>query len=235
MTLTNRLIEVRANILKENDLLARSLRRRFQAEGTLVISLVASPGAGKTALLEATLSRLRERFRVGALVGDLATDNDARRLSRAGVPVRQISTGTLCHLEARMIESALRDFVPEPLEILFIENVGNLVCPASFDLGETIRAVLLSVTEGDDKPLKYPTIFNTADLAILSKIDLLGTGDFDPAAARRHIERVRPGMELLGLSTRSGEGFDRWIDWLNSRWTEFRRAVSVEPRGSSGR
>jgi len=217
MTLKTRLVEVRANALKQNDLAARALRRRFEEAGTFVVSLVSSPGAGKTTLLEATLRRLRERRRVAALVGDLATDNDARRLSRAEVPVRQISTGTMCHLEAAMVERALDDLAPGPLDFLFIENVGNLVCPASFDLGEALRAVLFSVTEGDDKPLKYPTIFNSSDVAVLTKLDLLGAGDFDLAQARANIEAVRPGMEVLELSTRSGAGWERWIDFLESK------------------
>lgn len=217
MTLRTRLVEVRANALKQNDLVARSLRSRFEAAGTLVVSLVSSPGAGKTTLLEATLRRLAPDYRIAALVGDLATDNDARRLARAGVPVRQISTGTLCHLEAGMVERAIDELNAGPLDLLFVENVGNLVCPASFDLGEAVRVVLFSVAEGDDKPLKYPTIFNSADVAVLTKIDLLGLGDFDPSQARMNIRRVRPSMEILELSTRTGRGVDAWIDCLRSK------------------
>jgi hydrogenase nickel incorporation protein HypB len=222
-----RLVEVRANALKENDLEARALRKRFEDAGTLVVSLVSSPGAGKTTLLEATLARLRERHRVAALVGDLATDNDARRLARSGAPVRQITTGTLCHLEARMVRRALEEWAPGALDLLFVENVGNLVCPASYDLGEALRAVLFSVTEGDDKPLKYPTIFNTSDVAVLSKIDLLGSGDFDLDAARANIQAVRPGMEVLELSTRTGRGLDRWLESLTSRLSRLRAARPV--------
>src|SRR5271155_1660370 len=159
-----RMLEVRKNVLKQNDLVARMLRERFSAQGTFVVSLVSSPGAGKTAFLEKTLTLLRPRFRVAALVGDLATENDALRLARSGVPVRQITTGTLCHLEAAMIERAWEDWNLGQLDILFVENVGNLVCPASYDLGEDLRLVLMSVTEGEDKPLKYPTIFNSADV-----------------------------------------------------------------------
>jgi hydrogenase nickel incorporation protein HypB len=217
MTLKTRLVEVRANALKQNDLAARALRRKFEEAGTFVVSLVSSPGAGKTTLLEATLRRLRERRRVAALVGDLATDNDARRLTRAGVPVRQISTGTMCHLEAAMVDRALDELAPGPLDFLFIENVGNLVCPASFDLGEALRVVLFSVTEGDDKPLKYPTIFNSSDVAVLTKLDLLGAGDFDLGQARWNVEAVRPGMDVLELSTRTGTGWERWIDYLESK------------------
>src|SRR5580765_8510330 len=167
-----RLVEVRKNVLRQNDVMARALRDRFRAAGVFVVSLVSSPGSGKTAFLEKTLTLLRPTCRVAALVGDLATENDAARLARSQAPVKQITTGTLCHLEAAMIQTALEDWKLEDLDILFIENVGNLVCPSSYDLGENMRLVLLSVTEGEDKPLKYPTIFNTADVAVLTKIDL---------------------------------------------------------------
>ncbi|MEP6917069.1 MAG: hydrogenase nickel incorporation protein HypB [Acidobacteriota bacterium] len=206
-----RIVEVRQNILKKNDLLAATLRERFEAEAVLVVSLVSSPGSGKTLLLERTLAALKQRTRVGALVGDLQTDNDARRLAAAGVPVQQITTGTVCHLDAEMIARALDAWRPGALDILFIENVGNLVCPASYDLGEALRVVLLSVTEGEDKPLKYPTIFNSADLAVITKIELADVVGFDRAAARAAIEQVRPGLEVLELSARSGAGFDAWI------------------------
>lgn len=222
-----RIVEVRANVLKENDRTARALRRRFEQAGVYVVSLVSSPGAGKTSLLEETLRRLRERWRVAALVGDLATDNDARRLARAGVPVRQITTGTVCHLDAAMVQGALGDCPPESLDFLFIENVGNLVCPAAFDLGEALRVVLYSVTEGEDKPLKYPTIFNSADVAVLSKMDLRGPAGFDREDARASIRAVRPGMEILELSTRSGAGLDLWINVLEARRGEARAAPSA--------
>jgi hydrogenase nickel incorporation protein HypB len=217
MSGTPRLVEVRQNILKRNDIAARALRERFRTAGTYVVSLVSSPGAGKTAFLEKVLSLLRDRYRVAALVGDLATDNDARRLARAGVPVKQITTGTVCHLEADMIASALDGWRPEELDFLFIENVGNLVCPATFDLGEELRLVLFSVTEGEDKPLKYPTIFNTADVAIITKTDLAAAVEFDAAAARRSIQSVRPGMEIFELSARTGEGMEAWLSFLQSR------------------
>src|SRR5215831_3285915 len=163
--MTPRLLEVRKNVLRKNDELARALRRRFAEAGVYVVSLVSSPGAGKTALLERLLRDLGRSSRVAALVGDLATENDAARLARSGAPVRQITTGTVCHLEAQMIETALEGWNLADLDYLFIENVGNMVCPSSYDLGEDLRFVLMSVTEGEDKPLKYPTIFNTADVA----------------------------------------------------------------------
>jgi len=212
-----RLVQVRQRVLKHNDVAARALRDRFHAAGTYVVSLVSSPGSGKTAILEDMLGRLRERLRVAALVGDLATDNDARRLARSGVPVKQITTGTVCHLEADMVTSALEGWDLESLDILFIENVGNLVCPSTFDLGEDLRLVLFSVTEGEDKPLKYPTIFHTADVALITKIDLAGAVDFDAPAVHRNIHSVRPGMEIFEVSAKTGEGMERWLNFLQSR------------------
>jgi len=211
-----RLVEVRQKVLKRNDLLARELRDRFNAAGVYVVSLVSSPGSGKTAFLEKTLSLLMPKARVAALVGDLATDNDAVRLARSMAPVRQITTGTVCHLDAEMVVKALDGWKLEELDLLFIENVGNLVCPSSYDLGENLRTVLMSVTEGEDKPLKYPTIFNTADLAIISKTDLAEAVEFDWEVARRNINSVRPGMEVIAISSKTGEGMQGWMDWLAS-------------------
>ncbi|MFL6448163.1 MAG: hydrogenase nickel incorporation protein HypB [Bryobacteraceae bacterium] len=207
-----RLVEVRQRVLKRNDVLAQELRDRFRAAGVYVISLVSSPGSGKTAILESTLSRLRERARVAALVGDLATDNDAVRLARSMAPVRQITTGTICHLDAEMVKNALEGWKLNDLDLLFIENVGNLVCPSSYDLGENRRVVLMSVTEGEDKPLKYPTIFHTADLALITKTDLATAVEFDWQAARKNINAVRPGMEVIGVSSKTGDGMEAWLD-----------------------
>jgi hydrogenase nickel incorporation protein HypB len=217
--MSTRLVEVRKNVLKNNDLVARALRQRFRAAGTFVVSLVSSPGSGKTTFLENLLAMMRVRHRVAALVGDLATENDARRLARSQVPVRQITTGAVCHLEAAMVESALVEtgWQLDELDFLFIENVGNLVCPASYDLGEDLRLVLLSVTEGEDKPLKYPTIFNTADVAILTKMDLTAAVDFDRDAAIRNIHSVRPGIEIVEVSAKTSQGMDRCIDLLEVR------------------
>ncbi len=212
-----RLVEVRQNVLKQNDVVARALRERFRAAGVYVVSLVSSPGAGKTAFLEQTLGLLRERYRVAALVGDLATDNDARRLARSGAPVKQIVTGTVCHLEAAMVRDALEGWQPADLDFLFVENVGNLVCPATFDLGEALRLVLFSVTEGEDKPLKYPTIFNTADVTLITKTDLAAAVEFDAAAAHRSIEAVRPGMRVFEVSAKTGQGMEQWLDFLRDR------------------
>jgi hydrogenase nickel incorporation protein HypB len=217
MSAEPRLVEVRRNVLKQNDVVARELRERFRAQGVFAASLVSSPGSGKTALLERVLTLLRPRYRVAALVGDLATENDAERLARSGAPVRQITTGTVCHLEAAMVRSALDDWELDELDFLFIENVGNLVCPASYDLGEELRIVLMSVTEGEDKPLKYPTIFNTADLAVITKMDLAAAVEFDRAAAERHILALRPGMPIHAVSAKTGAGMAEFLDALRAR------------------
>jgi hydrogenase nickel incorporation protein HypB len=212
-----RLVQVRRNILKENDVLARALRERFDDAGVYVVSLVSSPGAGKTALLERVLTELGREHRVAALVGDLATDNDAARLARSGAGVKQITTGTVCHLDARMVESALAGWLLHDLDFLFIENVGNLVCPASYDLGENLRLVLLSVTEGEDKPLKYPSIFNSADVAVITKVDLVSALGADLAAFHANIQAVRPGMTVLEVSSKSGQGFQDLLAFLRSQ------------------
>jgi hydrogenase nickel incorporation protein HypB len=209
-----RIVEVRQGVLKKNDLLARELRERFRAAGVYVVNLVSSPGAGKTALLEATLRGLQPEHRVAALVGDLATDRDAQRLGRSGARVRQITTGTVCHLDAEMLNAALADWDLESLDFLFVENVGNLVCPASYDLGEDLRAVLLSVTEGEDKPLKYPTIFNGADLALITKTDLAEATGFAREEALHNLSEVRPGIEVLETSARTGQGMAAWLERL---------------------
>ena len=211
-----RIVEVRQGILKKNDLLAGELRRRFSQAGLFTVNLVSSPGAGKTAFLERTLRELMGGARVAALVGDLATDRDAQRLGRSGARVRQITTGTVCHLDAEMVGGALAGWELEALDFLFVENVGNLVCPASYDLGEDLRVVLLSVTEGEDKPLKYPTIFNGADLAVITKMDLAEATGFDRAEALRNLQEIRPGIEVLETSARTGEGMAAWLARLEA-------------------
>ena len=212
-----RILEVRTKVLKQNDVLARALRDRFAGAGVLVVSLVSSPGSGKTTFLRETLCRLAPHCRVAALVGDLATENDARRLAESGAPVRQIVTGTVCHLEAQMVETALEGWDLSALDYLFIENVGNLVCPSSYDLGEALRLVLLSTTEGEVKPLKYPTIFNTADIAVITKTDMAQAAGFDRASALQNIQNVRPGMQVLEVSARTGDGMAAWLQLLESR------------------
>jgi hydrogenase nickel incorporation protein HypB len=220
MSAQPRLVEVRQNVLKQNDLLARSLRERFREADVCVISLVSSPGSGKTTFLEQALTLLRSRLRVAALVGDLATENDAARLKRSGAPVRQITTGTVCHLDAQMVENALDGWNLDELDCLFIENVGNLVCPSSYDLGENLRLVLLSVTEGEDKPLKYPTIFNTADVAVITKMDLSEAVEFNLTEAINNIQSVRPGMQVFQVSAKTGAGMDELARFLADRLAE---------------
>jgi hydrogenase nickel incorporation protein HypB len=216
MTPQPRLLEVRQNVLKQNDVVARQLRQRFREARVRVISLVSSPGAGKTAFLEKTLTMLRPHASVAALVGDLATENDAARLARSGAPVRQITTGTLCHLEAAMVRDALGGWELRELDYLFIENVGNLVCPSSYDVGEDARLVLLSVTEGEDKPLKYPAIFHTSDLAVITKMDLAEAVEFNLAAVEENIHRVRPGMRVMKVSSKTGYGMEDWLEFVEA-------------------
>ena len=222
MSTQPRLVEVRQKVMKQNDLLARALRERFREAGVYVVSLVSSPGAGKTAFLERSLTALRPLRRVAALVGDLATDNDAARLARSQVPVRQITTGTVCHLNAAMVESALAGWDLNELDILFIENVGNLVCPSGYDLGEDLRMALVSVTEGEDKPLKYPTIFNSADVAVVTKVDLAEAVEFDDSAMNKNIQLVRPGMPVFRVSAKTGDGMEELLRFLASRAAESR-------------
>ena len=217
-----RLVEVRRNVLKQNDIIARSLRNQFRGAGVFVVSLVSSPGSGKTTFLEKTLTLLKPKYRVAALVGDLATENDAVRLARSQAPVKQITTGTLCHLEAAMVQNALQGWNVNELDFLFIENVGNLVCPSSYDLGENLRLVLMSVTEGEDKPLKYPTIFNSADVAVITKNELSAVVEFDWEAARKSIESVRPGMQIFRLSAKTGEGMQDYLQFLAQQLEDHR-------------
>lgn len=228
---TPRIVELRQNVLKKNDLLARDLRGRFREAGVYVVNLVSSPGAGKTTLLRETLLRLRERYRVAALVGDLATENDARRLSESGTPARQITTGTVCHLDAEMVGRALEGWDLAQLDLLFIENVGNLVCPASYDLGEDLRVLLFSVTEGEDKPAKYPTIVLGADLVLLTKVDLADAVGFDRRRFHAALQEVRPDVPVLEVSARTGEGLDAWLARLEEGVRAKQEATVTVPGG----
>lgn len=216
--MATRVLEIRKNVLNKNDELARELRKDFESAGVLVLNLVSSPGTGKTMLLEKTLAALGQRgFRVAALVGDLETDNDAKRLAQSGAPARQIKTDGRCHLEANMVRAHLEGWYLENLDFLFIENVGNLVCPASYDLGEAVRVALLSVTEGEDKPLKYPTMFNSADAAVVTKMDLAEACEYDHETALRNIREIRPSIEIIELSAKRGIGMDSWFDFLERK------------------
>jgi hydrogenase nickel incorporation protein HypB len=201
-------------VLNENDRIAGGLRGRFRRNGTRCINLISSPGSGKTSLLERTLGSFDPSRRVAVLTGDIQTDNDARRLARFGFPVRQITTGGACHLDAGMVERHLAEWKIDDLQLLFLENVGNLVCPTSYDLGEDSRAVLLSVTEGEDKPLKYPATFHHADLMVLNKIDLLPYVPFNADLACENARKVQPEVEILRVSCTTGEGLGRWYEWL---------------------
>ncbi|MCQ3978726.1 MAG: hydrogenase accessory protein HypB [Anaerolineae bacterium] len=213
--MTSRTLDIHQGLLDKNERLAQDLRRRFETAGVYGVNLVSSPGTGKTTFLERTLSMLVEAgFGVAALVGDLATENDARRLARSGAPVRQIVTAGMCHLEAQMIASHLEGWDLATLDFLFIENVGNLVCPSNYDLGEAMRVVLLSVTEGEDKPLKYPPMFNSANLAVITKLDLAVAAEFNRAEAHANIQAVCPGVPILETSAKTGQGMKEWLDFL---------------------
>ena len=220
-------VPLEKKVLTENDRLAAELRTRFRKHGILCLNLISSPGAGKTTLLERTLEGFPKAERVAVLTGDIQTDNDARRLMRFGFPVRQITTAGACHLDARMVERALAEWRLDELDLLFIENVGNLVCPASYDLGEAAKVVVLSVAEGDDKPLKYPAIFFRAELLVLSKTDLLPHVPFKLASARENALRVHPGMEILEVSATSGAGLGGWREWLADRRRATRAATAA--------
>lgn len=210
-------IPLQEKVLKENDRIAAELRATFRAQGTLCLNFVSSPGAGKTLLLERTLEGLSPNDRVGVLTGDIQTHNDALRLARFDFPVRQITTGGTCHLEAHMVQKALVDWRFHDLDLLLIENVGNLVCPAGYDLGEAAKILVMSVTEGDDKPLKYPAMFHRAELLIINKLDLLPYVPFHLARARANALTIHPSMEILEVSCAAGTGLEAWQAWLAER------------------
>ena len=220
-------VPLEKKVLSENDRLAAELRARFHEHGVLCLNLISSPGSGKTTLLERTLESLPRGERVAVLTGDIQTDQDAARLARFGFPVRQITTGGTCHLDARMVTRHLEGWNLEDLDLLLIENVGNLVCPASYDLGEDAKIVLLSVTEGEDKPLKYPSIFFKAELLVLTKTDLLPHVPFRLESARDNAQRIHPGMEVLEVSCTTGAGLAEWRQWLKQRQQAARQHAAV--------
>jgi hydrogenase nickel incorporation protein HypB len=222
-------VDVQQKVLSENDRMAAALRESLRENGVYCPNFISSPGAGKTLLLERTLELLPGGTKAAVLTGDIQTDNDATRLARYGYPVRQITTGGACHLDARMIERALAEWRIEELDYLFIENVGNLVCPASYDLGENDKIVIFSVTEGEDKPLKYPATFSRAGLVIINKIDLLPYVGFDVALAKENVRKVHPGAEILELSAMDKVGCSDWLRWLDGnrrRSSEWRAALA---------
>lgn len=213
------LVELQTRVLAKNDALASRNRAWFAGREILAVNLVSSPGAGKTTLLERTIRDLRGQFDIGVLEGDQATTIDGDRIHAAGAPVAQVNTGTGCHLEADMVARGLSELRPPPRSIVMIENVGNLVCPAMFDLGERAKVVILSVTEGEDKPLKYPHMFRAASLMVLNKIDLLPHVDFDVARVIANAHTINPAMPVLQVSARTGAGMAEWYDWLRQEWT----------------
>ncbi len=210
----HRVLEVRQAILEKNDRLAERNRGFFHARGLLVLNVLSSPGSGKTTFIRETVRRLGKRLKTGVIVGDLATDNDAQRLRESGAPVVQITTGTVCHLEAGMVARALKELDLTGVELLIIENVGNLVCPASYDLGEDLRVVLLSVTEGEDKPLKYPPMFQSAGVAVISKLDLAAACDFNRELVTTNLRRLAPKAQIFEVSAKTGQGMDAWCEFL---------------------
>jgi hydrogenase nickel incorporation protein HypB len=221
-------VPLEQKVLNENDRIAGELRERFRELGILCVNIISSPGSGKTSLLERTLQSLPRHERVAVLTGDTQTENAANRLKRFGFPVKQITTGGTCHLDARMIERHLADWNLEGLSILFIETVGNLVCPASYDLGEASKIVLLSVTEGEDKPLKYPSIFFKSDLVVINKMDLLPYVPFDIQEAVENARTVHPGVEIVKVSCLTGNGLHEWLTWLERRKHAV-QAAKVQP------
>jgi hydrogenase nickel incorporation protein HypB len=220
-------LPLKSKVLNENQIIAESLRERFREHGILCLNLISAPGSGKTALLERTLASLDRSTRVCVLTGDIQTDNDARRLAQYGFPVQQITTGGTCHLDGRMIEKHLAAWNLDDIDLLFIENVGNLVCPSSYDLGEASKIVLLSVTEGEDKPLKYPSIFFKSDLFLLTKIDLLPYVPFDIDVAEANARRVHPDIEIVRASSTTEGGLDTWLSWLKQRMAQAQQTAAA--------
>jgi hydrogenase nickel incorporation protein HypB len=216
-TTTGKAVDLHLPLLDKNNAQARLNRAWFKARGVLALNLVSSPGAGKTTLLARTVDELGREISCATLVGDLATDHDAQRLARPHAPAVQITTGTACHLDAAMVERGLRELVEMPARVIFIENVGNLVCPAEFDLGEAVRVVLLSATEGEEKPLKYPPIFKTADLVLLTKVEIAAAIGFDRRLALENVRRIAPQAQVIEVSARSGEGLEAWYRFLRER------------------
>ncbi len=226
-------VPVEQKVLSANDRLAQELRERWGRNGVFCINVVGASGCGKTSLLEQTLERLRGRVRAGVLVGDVQTERDAERLARFGFPVKQIITAGVCHLDASMVQRHLPFVESEGLELLVIENVGNLICPSAYDLGEDVRVVVLSTVEGDDKPLKYPGMFRKSQILVISKLDLVGCTEFDVERAVAHARAINPALTVFKTSSRTGEGLDEWLAWLEQRVADKRG--STRPTGTPAR
>ncbi len=207
-------VQIVKDILSANEQIALENRRLFEEQGIFVLNVMAGPGAGKTSLIERTIGLLRDRFRIGVIDGDLASTIDADRIARLGIPAVQINTGGACHLDANMIRSALPKLPPDEIDLLFIENVGNLICPTGFALGEHLKVMISSTPEGDDKPYKYPGMFSAVDVLLLNKVDLLPLLEFDVAYFRRGVEALNPDVAFFPVSCKTGEGVDEWVEWL---------------------
>lgn len=210
-------VKIERKVLKKNDELARENRGQFRSRNLPVLNLLSSPGSGKTTILEKTLEKLSKEIRIGVIEGDVQTDNDAQRIAKFGVPTVQIVTNGGCHLDAKLVQDALQGLPLDELELLFIENVGNLVCPANYDLGEDKKVVIISTTEGDDKPLKYPAMFRVSEVCVINKTDLLEFVDFDVETCKKNALQINPKLQFFELSARTGEGLEAWIDFLKSQ------------------
>jgi hydrogenase nickel incorporation protein HypB len=222
-----RILTIKKKILGKNDEMAQDLREEFARHGVFVANLVSSPGAGKTELLRATMAELRQTHWPAAITGDLATENDAARLRESGAQAKQILTGTMCHLEVDMVQNAIQDWDLAELDFLFIENVGNLVCPGDFDLGEDLRVMLIATTEGEDKPLKYPTLISTCDVVVINKMDIAAAVECDVALLEHNIHEVRPGVPIFKTSAKKGTGLEGWVTFLRDRFEEKVALVAV--------
>jgi hydrogenase nickel incorporation protein HypB len=216
-------VDLKEKVLSTNEKLAQANRKRFADSGTLVLNLVSSPGSGKTSLIEETVKTLKDRYRIYAVTGDIMTENDARRIARHGVEAVQISTGGACHLDAKMVDDKLVKIGPD-YDLIFVENVGNLVCPASFDLGEDLKVLLVAAGEGDDKPVKYPPMVRASGVLVINKIDLAPYTDSVPETIEENALKINPDMEVFHVSCKTGQGLDRWIEWLTSRLKSKRAA-----------
>lgn len=220
-----RTLEVLEDIMKYNQFMARHNREHFEEHGIYAINLMSAPGAGKTTLLEKTIEMLSEKYKLGVIEGDLETEKDAERIRKKGVPVYQITTGSACHLDAKLVHKAMHKLPLDDIEILFVENIGNLVCPANYDLGTHLNVTLLSVPEGDDKPEKYPLIFKVSDVVVITKIDLLPYFDFNLDKVKEDIKKINPRAKVINLSAKTGENFDEWISFLEAVYITYKRSL----------
>jgi hydrogenase nickel incorporation protein HypB len=216
-------VELEKKVISENEKLAQANREKYAKEGTFVLNLVSSPGSGKTRLIEETAKRLKDELRMLVLTGDLMTENDAKRVARHGVDAVQISTGGGCHLDAKMVDEKLEPYKDRPFDLVIVENVGNLVCPSSYDLGEDLKVLLIAVGEGDDKPLKYPPMVIASEVLVVNKMDLREHVDSDPDAIVENAQRIKPDLTVFKLSSKTGDGLEEWIEWLKSKLAEKRR------------